>query len=80
MYYVYLLRSIQSPDQIYFGCTQDVKERLAEHNSGKSTFTSRYKPWEIITSIEFKNKDSAFAFEKYLKSSAGRAFASKHFW
>jgi len=41
--------------------------------------TSKYKPWQIETAISFSNKEKAAKFEKYLKSHAGRAFASKHF-
>jgi len=30
-------------------------------------------------SLEFSNETRAVAFEKYLKSASGRAFAKKHF-
>jgi hypothetical protein len=43
--------------------------------------THRYtdRPWQIETAIAFRSREKAAAFEKYLKSHSGRAFASKHF-
>ncbi len=77
MYYVYLLRSIQNSDQTYIGFTENLKARLAAHNHGQSPHTAKFKPWELITYTAFKNKSTAIAFEKYLKSHSGKAFANK---
>jgi hypothetical protein len=33
----------------------------------------------LVVSLEFNSESSAIAFEKYLKSGSGRAFAKKHF-
>jgi hypothetical protein len=49
------------------------------HNSGGSIYTAAGRPWELVTSIEVSNHASARAFEKYLKSGSGRAFAKRHF-
>ncbi|MBD3273233.1 GIY-YIG nuclease family protein [Candidatus Dependentiae bacterium] len=80
MHYVYLIRSINFPDQIYIGNTVNLKQRLATHNSGGSIHTKKYRPWELIAFLGFADKLKATAFEKYLKSHSGRAFASKRFW
>ena len=80
MHYVYLLRSIPDPYQTYIGYTEDLKTRLSAHNHGQSPHTSKFKPWEIITYIAFKDKSKALAFEKYLKSHSGKAFANKRLW
>ena len=80
MYYVYLLRSIPNPDQTYIGFTENLKARLAAHNHGQSPHTSKYKPWELITYLAFKEKAQALSFERYLKSHSGKAFANKRFW
>lgn len=77
MYYVYILRSINHPDQVYYGNTHDMKQRIADHNSGKSPHTSKYAPWELECYIAFPDKQKAYDFEKYLKSHSGRAFAEK---
>ena len=78
--YVYLLRSISHPDRRYVGLTNDLQERLREHNSGKSPHTSKYVPWELIVAVCFKDHDKAEAFERYLKHGSGHAFARRHFW
>jgi len=80
MLYVYLIRSIPLPDQVYVGITHDLKNRLAVHNAGGSLHTSKYKPWELIVYMGFKEEDKARNFEKYLKSGSGHAFAKKRLW
>lgn len=79
-YYVYLIRSVNNPDTIYVGYTTNFKRRLETHNSGGSVHTADFRPWEFVMFLCFKNKLKATAFEKYLKSGSGRAFASKRFW
>ncbi|MFN3658428.1 MAG: GIY-YIG nuclease family protein [Pseudolabrys sp.] len=75
--YVYLLQSIDFPNETYVGLTDDLRGRLAVHNSGGSRHTSKFKPWRLITYLAFSNHDKAAAFERYVKSSSGRAFANK---
>jgi predicted GIY-YIG superfamily endonuclease len=77
MKYVYLLQSVNFPDQNYVGITDDLKTRLATHNRGESPHTSKYKPWRLVTYLAFSSPEKALAFERYLKSSSGRAFANK---
>ena len=77
---VYLLRSISNPDQKYVGITENLTERLGEHNSGKSAHTSKHMPWEIEVAIRFEDHKRAAAFERYLKSGSGHAFAKRHLW
>lgn len=79
MYYVYLITSINYPEQIYVGYTTNVNERLVTHNNGGSVHTAKYKPWQLITYLGFTDKATALEFEKYLKSQSGRAFAVKRF-
>lgn len=80
MHYVYLLRSETAEDRRYVGITSDLKKRLSAHNAGKSPHTSKYIPWKLITYIGFSNRQQAEAFERYLKSGSGHAFAKKRLW
>ena len=80
MFYVYLLKSVNFPDQKYIGCTDNLKERLEIPNSGGLIYTKPYKPWIAEIYLAFQEEKTARAFEKYLKSGAGRAFAKKRFW
>ena len=76
MKYVYILESLDS-EHFYIGVTDDPDARLAKHNAGEVTHTSKYKPWRIRTYLAFSDEKLAFAFEKYLKLGSGRAFARK---
>ena len=76
MKYVYILESLDSL-HFYVGITDDLRARLAKHNAGGVPHTSKYGPWRIKTYVAFSNQEQAVAFEKYLKSPSGRAFAKK---
>lgn len=78
MFYVYLLRSTRNPDQTYVGFTTRLRQRLGERNAGKSPHTRKYTPWKLEAYIAFEGKQRAVAFEDYLKSGSGRAFANRH--
>ena len=80
MKYVYLIRSIPFPDQHYVGITDDIDKRIQHHNNGGSQHTRKYKPWSLVTYVAFTDSAKAFAFEKYLKTGSGRAFALKRLW
>jgi predicted GIY-YIG superfamily endonuclease len=77
MKYVYILNSLAFPDRHYTGITDDLRQRLAKHNAGEVPHTSKYKLWQLKTYLAFSDEKQAFAFEKYLKSASGRAFAKK---
>lgn len=80
LYYVYLLRSVPFPKQTYVGFSEDVETRFADHNRGASVHTAPFKPWRLICYHVFTDIKKAKAFEKYLKSGSGRAFAKRHLW
>jgi putative endonuclease len=73
--YVYILQSIETPEHYYVGVTDDLRSRLQKHNAGDVSHSSKFRPWRIKTYIAFTDGERALAFEKYLKSGSGRAFA-----
>ncbi|MGE3622627.1 MAG: GIY-YIG nuclease family protein [Bdellovibrionales bacterium] len=77
MKYVYIIQSLPYPEHFYTGITDNLRRRLDEHNTGKLPNTARYRPWKMKTYIAYDDEKQAFAFEKYLKSASGRAFAKK---
>jgi putative endonuclease len=77
MHYVYILESVSCVDRFYTGVTSDLKARLARHNAGEVSHTSKFTPWRLKTYIAFSDSQSAFDFERYLKTGSGRAFAKK---
>ncbi len=76
-HYVYIIQSEAKPDEFYTGLCTSIDDRLTDHNSGKSSHTSKFKPWRVVFLSWFDNPAKAADFEKYLKSGSGRAFASK---
>jgi predicted GIY-YIG superfamily endonuclease len=74
--YVYILESLDSK-HFYVGITSDLRARLAKHNACEVPHTSKYGPWRIKTYIAFSDEKQAIAFERYLKTASGRAFAKK---
>ena len=76
-FYTYILESKSNPSHFYTGFTENLEARLAHHNSGGDPHTSKYLPWRIKTSIAFTDREQALAFERYLKTASGRAFAKK---
>ncbi len=80
MHYVYLIASEKAPDERYVGLSNNLKSRLAEHNSGKSAHTSKYMPWRLVSYVAFSDRRKAEQFERYVKSGSGHAFANKRLW
>ena len=78
MFYAYILESTAKPGEFYRGHTEDLKRRLAEHNAGKCTHTSKFGPWKVKFYAAFETLAVAQNFEKYLKSGSGHAFAARH--
>ena len=78
-WYVYMLQSISGTPHYYVGMTDNLEWRLKAHNAGQVPHTARFRPWRVETAVAFRDKAKAVAFEKYLKTHSGRAFAKKHF-
>jgi len=78
MVYVYTLLSRIDEKRYYVGVTENLEERLKEHNQRKVNYSKRYAPWKVETYTVFENKELAYKFEKYLKSGSGHAFLKKH--
>jgi putative endonuclease len=76
--FVYIIRSVNHPHKRYIGACADVAVRLSAHNAGQNRSTAPWKPWDVEVVIEFRTEWMAARFEKYLKSSAGHAFANRH--
>jgi len=76
MHYVYILKCRN--EDLYVGCTVDIKDRIERHRKGYVPATANNLPIKPINVFIFPNKYKAFQFEKYLKSGSGRAFINKH--
>ena len=77
--FVYVLRNQNDPPRYYTGLTSNVPARLEAHNAGRCPHTASGGPWRADVVIEFGDEERALAFERYLKSGSGVAFAQRHF-
>ncbi|MFH0854236.1 MAG: GIY-YIG nuclease family protein [bacterium] len=72
MFYIYILKL--NNNQLYTGCTKNLKRRILEHKEGKSSFTSQRLPVELIHYEAYLLKEDAMRREKYLKTTEGKRF------
>jgi predicted GIY-YIG superfamily endonuclease len=80
MHYVYLIESVSAKGERYVGYTENLKQRIADHNAGKNSTTAARRPWKLNTYLAFSDKPQAMTFDRYLKSGSGHAFARKRLW
>jgi predicted GIY-YIG superfamily endonuclease len=72
-YTVYILYS-QSKDRYYTGYTQNLSERLLEHNAGATPSTRPGIPWVIVYKEECENKSATINLEPDTKADADRLY------
>jgi putative endonuclease len=75
-YFVYILLS-QKDKKLYVGCTNNLEQRLKDHNSGKVFATKLRRPFVIIYNEEYREKADAFNRERFLKSLWSARFKRK---
>lgn len=73
MFYTYVLQS-KKDKEWYTGCTNDLQKRFNLHNAGMVSSTKGRGPFEVMYYEACKNKDDAYAREKYLKSGMGKRY------
>jgi len=71
MYYVYILKS-EKTGKLYKGSTEDLKQRVIDHNRGKTVSTRHGKPWKLMYYEAFVSKEDARREELFLKSGKGK--------
>ncbi|MBU1557388.1 GIY-YIG nuclease family protein [Patescibacteria group bacterium] len=70
MFYVYVIKS--DKDYIYTGQTNNLKDRLLRHNSGREKYTKNKGCFKIIYKETYNTRSVAMKREKELKSGKGR--------
>ena len=76
LYYVYVIESKEGFK--YTGMTEDLEERLEQHNDRTLSFwTKRGTNWKLIYKEEFDNKTETLKREKWLKTGVGRDYLKK---
>ena len=73
MYYVYVLKSEFDGD-MYTGYSNDIKQRLQQHNDGLVASTKNQRPFILVYFEACLNQQDATHREKYLKTSWGKRY------
>ncbi len=72
-YFTYILQS-EKDNSFYIGQTNDIDERLRQHNEGMSKYTSRKRPWKVVYFEVFETRERAIQRESFLKKQRNRSF------
>lgn len=72
--FVYILQSLKNK-RYYIGCTNNLYNRIEQHNKGYNRSTKYGSPWELICFRKFASQEQAYIHEKLVKSyKGGNAF------
>ena len=69
-YYLYILKSLRD-NNLYVGCTSDLKKRLYRHKNGQIQSTKAKRPFVLVYVEKMYSKSEAFQKERFLKSLYG---------
>jgi putative endonuclease len=67
VFYVYILFSVRTR-QYYVGSTKEVKNRLYQHNAGKSVSARSGIPWGLVHVECFQTRSEAIHHEQKIKA------------
>ena len=67
-FYVYLIKSLDNfKKKCYVGYTNNVNNRLLQHNSNLGAKSTKGYKWELVFKRKFYSKSKALSFEYKLK-------------
>ncbi|MEL6670556.1 MAG: GIY-YIG nuclease family protein [Bacteroidota bacterium] len=72
-YYLYILYSAKI-DRYYVGSTSNLSDRLHRHNTGRSKYTKRGIPWEVVYTESFPDRPAAVRREREIKKKKSRVY------
>ena len=73
MFFVYVLKSLKD-NMFYTGYTNNLENRVNDHNKGKVKSTKNRTPFELVYYEASRNIDDALHREKYLKTTYGKRY------
>ena len=65
--FIFIISKKNSLLKTYVGYTNNLKERIKKHNSGKGTKSTRGRKWKLLYFEEFISKKEAILRECYIK-------------
>ena len=76
MYYVYI---IESSSRWYYGFSENLDQRIKDHNSNRSKYTRNKGPWKLIFKRTFVDKKTAIKFESQLKKVRNKKYIKEKY-
>ncbi|MBI2023800.1 GIY-YIG nuclease family protein [Candidatus Giovannonibacteria bacterium] len=76
MFYTYVLKS-KKDGKLYIGWTDNLINRVKQHNSGNVIATKNRTPLELVYYEACKIRENAISREKILKTGFGRLYLKK---
>jgi putative endonuclease len=70
---VYIIYS-QKIDRYYIGYTEDIDNRLMQHNGGESVFTAKANDWNIVYKEVFLTSQETQRKERIIKAKKSRKY------
>jgi putative endonuclease len=72
-FFVYILFS-DSTSKFYTGSTQNLENRIVEHNQGETKSIKHGLPWEVVWSKQVSSRSEAMALESKIKKRGAKRF------
>ena len=72
-YWVYILQS-ESTGRYYVGQTNNLTDRVARHNSGRTDSNRGRGPWRLLYQEQFATRQTAVARERAMKARKSRTY------
>jgi putative endonuclease len=73
MFFAYILQS-EKTKRYYVGSTDNLGNRLKEHNSGETVSSRRGIPWKIVHTEQFRTRSEAIRKEKQIKARGAQRY------
>ena len=73
MIFAYVLRS-EKTRRYYVGSTDNLKNRLQEHNSGETKSIRNGIPWQLVHTEQFKIRAESVRKEKQIKARGAQRY------
>ena len=64
--FVYILYS-DKIKKYYVGCTNNLENRIYQHNNGQGKFTKKGNPWRLVANFELESRSEAVRLELKIK-------------
>jgi putative endonuclease len=73
MFFAYILQS-EKTKRYYVGSTDNLGNRLKEHNSEETVSIRRGIPWKIVHTEQFRTRSEAIRKEKQIKARGAQRY------